>query len=78
MRVQQVIAFEEDDLDLADFDPIEYINQKFPKEGSLRELDAAISKVRTPISRLSLSSIVSLSLLVAAVTWRAWVSPAAV
>ena len=40
-------AFEDED-----FDPIKYINQKFPDEGSLQNLDEEIDTVKREIDRL--------------------------
>lgn len=48
-------VFEEQDLDVADFDPIEYINRQFPTEASLEGLDAFLSKTDQEIKYLNSS-----------------------
>lgn len=47
--------FENEDLDLADFDPVEYINRQFPSEASLDGLDAFIAKTDQEIKFLNSS-----------------------
>jgi hypothetical protein len=47
LAIKQVLTFEhgdEQDLDLADFDAVEYINRQFPTEASLDGLDMYLSR----------------------------------
>lgn len=42
-----------DEFDMADFDPIQYINSKFPDEGSLSGLDGHIARLREQLDSVN-------------------------
>lgn len=46
---------EEQDLDRADFDAVEYINRQFPTEASLEGLDAFLARTESEIAKLNTS-----------------------
>ena len=48
----QVLGTEQDELDLPDFDAVEYINRRFPDEDSLAGLDACIARFEVEIATL--------------------------
>lgn len=56
IALKQVVAFAEEeydsDLDAADFEATEYINQKFPTEGSLGGLDRFLADTNREIQHL--------------------------
>ncbi|CAE7315127.1 VPS53 [Symbiodinium sp. KB8] len=48
----EVLGEEQDELDLPDFDPVEYINRRFPDEDSLAGLDACTARFEAEIKAL--------------------------
>jgi vacuolar protein sorting-associated protein 53 len=53
-ELQEVISefnFQQDELDKPNFNPIEFINQEFPNEQSLVNLDPVLTKLRIKISQ---------------------------
>lgn len=49
---QQEIIMADDPLDSSDFDPVEFINQSFPDEASLDDLDTFVVGIGSQISTL--------------------------
>ena len=47
-----MLGEEQDELDLPDFDPVEYINRRFPDEDSLAGLDACTARFEAEIKAL--------------------------